>query len=82
MNDLLRLALLLVLLTCCSMIKAQHAPCSITGQVTDPQQKPVDAALVWLVTPDGNSRANYSKPIPTIPTNGTRSLPPSDLITK
>lgn len=53
MNYLTKTTLFSLLLILCHWTNAQQVQPSITGQVTDSQNKPVDAALVWLVTPDG-----------------------------
>lgn len=53
MNYLTKTILRFLLLILCHGTNAQQVQPSITGQVTDSQNKPVDAALVWLVTSDG-----------------------------
>lgn len=39
----------------CMLANAQTAQSSLTGLVTDNHDKPIDAALVWLVTPDATT---------------------------
>ncbi len=52
MNHPTKIVLLLLLYTLCQPLQSLQAQSSVTGRVTDTHDKPVDAALVWLVTPD------------------------------
>lgn len=52
MNCFTKLTIACFLSLLCMLTNAQTAQPSLTGLVTDNHDKPIDAALVWLVTPD------------------------------
>lgn len=56
MNSLTRIIIFAVsCIFCLLSANAQNSTASITGAVTDTEKTGIDAALIWLVTPDGGT---------------------------